>query len=71
MSSLKPRKESWDYPSLEWIHRARAQIYEREKGRSLTALAPKLSRRAAAIARRLNLKTIPGTDLPIRRRRTG
>ena len=71
VGSRKPQKKEWEYTSLEWIHHVRARIYEKEKGRPLTELTPKLSRQAAAIARRLNLKTIRAADLPIRRRRTG
>lgn len=71
MSSRKPRKERWDHASLEWIHRARAQIYEEEKGRPLTEMVARLSSRARPIAQRLKLKTIRAGDLPIRRRRTG
>lgn len=70
MSSRKRREERWDYASLEWIHRARAQIYEEEKRRPLTELTPRLSRRASFIARRLKLKTIRSAELPIRRHRT-
>ena len=36
-------KEKWDYGSLEWIHRARAQIYKAEKKQPLTEIAPQLS----------------------------
>ena len=71
MNKRRTQKEKWDYASLEWIHRARAKIYEAEKGRPLTELTPGLSQRGAAIARRLNLKVIRGAELPIRRRRTG
>lgn len=67
MSRVKPRKERWDHASLEWIHRARAQIYEEEKGRPLTELTPGPSRAAAAIAHRLKLRTIAATELPMRR----
>lgn len=70
MSSGKRSKEKWEYASLEWIHRARDEIYKEEKGRPLTKLAPGLSRRAAAITHRLKLKTIRGAKLPIRRRRS-
>ncbi len=71
MSSWKPRKERWEHASLEWIQRARAQIYEEEKGRPLTELVPRLSSRAQAIVQRLKLKTIRAGELPIHRRRTG
>jgi hypothetical protein len=57
--------------SLEWIHGARALIYEREKGRPLTETPVDLSRSATAMAKRLDLKTIRAEELPIRRRRTG
>ncbi|MBI4489174.1 MAG: hypothetical protein HY694_08820 [Deltaproteobacteria bacterium] len=52
MSKKKQREENWDYASLDWIHRARAQIYEAEKRRPLTEITPQLSREAAAMARR-------------------
>lgn len=68
MSSRKPRKERWDHASLEWIHHARAQIYEEESGQPLTELVAKLSSRARPIAQRLKLKTIRAGELPIRRR---
>jgi len=71
MSKRKSRAEKWVHPSLEWIHHSRAQLYQGEGRRPLSELTPRLSRGAAAIARRLNLKTIHGADLPIRRRRTG
>jgi hypothetical protein len=71
VSKRKRREEKWDYASLEWIHRVRAKIYEAEKGRPLTELTPRLSQRAAAVARRLNLRVIRGAELPMRRRRTG
>ena len=71
MTKRRSRKERWDYASLDWIHHARAQIYEAEKGRPLTELVPRLSLSARAIARRLNLKTIGAGELPIRLRRTG
>lgn len=69
MSSVKPKRERWDYASLEWIHQVRAQIYEEEKRRPLTELVPRLSRRASFIARRLKLKTIRAAKVPIRRQR--
>lgn len=65
------RKEKWDYPSLEWIHRARAQIYKAEKKQPLTEITPRPSPGAAALARRLKLKTIRATELPKRRSQTG
>lgn len=68
MSSQKRRVERWEYPSLEWIHRVRAQIYEKERGRPLMEIPSRLSRGAAAIAKRLNLRTIHAQELPIRRR---
>ena len=71
MNRRQSRGEKWDYASLEWIHRAREQIYQAENRRPLGELTPKLSRGGAAIARRLNLKTIHAAELPIRRRRTG
>lgn len=71
MSKREARKTRWDQASLEWIHQARTQIYDREGGRPLTTLKPKLSPSAAAIARRLKLKTIRAGERPIRRRRTG
>jgi hypothetical protein len=60
-----------DYASLESIHRARTDIYRTEKKRPLTEIAPRLSTNAAALARRLKLKTIRAAELPKRRRRTG
>jgi len=69
-SKKKQRKEKWDYASLEWIHRARAQIYTAEKKRPLPAIAPRLSPNAAALAHRLNLKTARSTEMP-KRRQTG
>ena len=71
MNKKKQRKEKWDYPSLEWIHRARAQIYKAEKKQPLTEIAPRLSTGAGALARRLKLKTIRASELPKRRSRTG
>jgi hypothetical protein len=67
MNKKSQRKEKWDYASLEWIHRARAQIYKAEKKQLLTEIAPRLSPNAAALARRLKLKTVPSKDLPKRR----
>ncbi|MBI2532743.1 MAG: hypothetical protein HYW03_11120 [Deltaproteobacteria bacterium] len=64
-------KEKWDYGPLEWIHRARAQIYKAEKKQPLTEISPRLSPGAAALARRLKLKTIRAADLPKRRSQTG
>lgn len=71
MNKKRLRKEKWDYASLEWIHRARAQIYEAEKRRPLTKLTPRLSPGAEAIARRLKLKVIRSAELPKRRSQTG
>lgn len=71
MNKKTQRKEKWDYASLEWIHRARADIYRTEKKRPLTEITPRLSTNAAALARRLKLKTIRAAELPKRRRRTG
>ena len=71
MSSRKPQAEQWGHESLEWIHRIRAQIHEREKGRPLTEIPAGLSRSVTAMAKRLDLKTIRAEELPIRRRRTG
>lgn len=71
MNRRQSRGEKWDYASLEWIHRVRAQLYQEEKRRPLSEITPRLSRGAAAIARRLNLKIIHAAELPIRRRRTG
>jgi hypothetical protein len=64
-------KEKWDYASLEWIHRARAQIYKAEKKQLLTEIAPRLSSNAAVLARRLKLKVVRATELPKRRSQTG
>jgi hypothetical protein len=64
-------KEKWDYTSLEWIHRARAQIYKAEKKQALTEITPQLSPDAAALARRLKLKVVRATELPKRRSQTG
>jgi len=64
-------KEKWDYDSLEWIHRARAQIYKAEKKQPLTEIAPRLSSNAAVLARRLKLKVVRATELPKRRSQTG
>jgi hypothetical protein len=71
VSRKQSQKERWDYASLEWIHHVRAQLYQEEGRRPLSEVTPRLSRGAAAIARRLNLKTIHGAELPIRRRRSG
>lgn len=71
MNKTRQRKEKWDYESLEWIHQARAQIYEAEKRRPLTKLTPRLSPEAGAIARRLKLKMIRSAELPKRRSQTG
>ena len=71
MNKKTRSKEKWDYASLEWIHRARADIYKAEKKRPLTEITPRLSTNAAALARRLKLKTIRAAELPKRRRRTG
>ncbi|OGQ78939.1 MAG: hypothetical protein A3G40_07105 [Deltaproteobacteria bacterium RIFCSPLOWO2_12_FULL_57_22] len=64
MNKKTQPKEKWDYASLEWIHRARAQIYKAEKKRPLIELAPRLSPEARALARRLSLKTIRATERP-------
>jgi len=64
-------KEKWNYASLEWIHRARAQIYKAEKKQPLAEIAPRLSPGAAAVAHRLKLKMIRAAELPRRRSRTG
>jgi len=71
MNKKRQRKEKWDYASLEWIHRARAEIYQAEKKRPLAELTPQLSREAAALARRLKLKMIRASQLPKRRSRAG
>jgi len=71
VNKKRQRKEKWDYASLEWIHRARAQIYKAEKKRPLTELAPRLSPEARALARRLSLKTIRATERPKRKSQTG
>ena len=67
----KKQEEKWDYASLEWIHRARAQIYEGEKKVPLTEIIPKLSQRSAAIAERLKLRVVRAAELPKRRRQAG
>lgn len=67
----RKREEKWDYASLEWIHRARAQIYEEEKKLPLAEIAPKLSQRSAAMAQRLKLKVVRAVELPKRRRQAG
>lgn len=67
----KRREEKWGYASLEWIHRARAWIYEEEKKIPLTEITPKLSKRSAAIAERLGLKVVRAAELPKRRRQIG
>jgi len=67
----KKQEEKWDYASLEWIHRARAQIYEEEKKVPLTEIIPKLSQRSAAIAERLKLRVVRAAELPKRRRQAG
>jgi hypothetical protein len=67
----KKQEEKWDYASLEWIHRARARIYEEEKKVPLTEIIPKLSQRSAAIAERLKLRVVRAAELPKRRRQAG
>jgi hypothetical protein len=67
----KQRKEKWDYASLKWIHRARAQIYKAEKKRPLTELTHRLSPEAAAMACRLKLRMARATELPKRRGQIG
>jgi hypothetical protein len=64
-------KEKWDYASLEWIHRVRAQIYKAEKKQPLREIDPKLSPNAGALARRLKLKVVRAAELPKRRSKTG
>jgi hypothetical protein len=64
-------KEKREYASLEWIHRARAQIYKAERKQPLTKIIPRLSPDAAAVARRLKLKMIRAAELPKRRSRRG
>jgi hypothetical protein len=64
MNKKTQRKEKWDYASLEWIHRARADIYKTEKKRPMTEIVPRLSTNAAALARRLKLKTIRAAEYP-------
>jgi len=71
MSKKTQRKENWDYASLEWIHRARAEIYKTEKKQPLTKIDPRLSPNAAALARRLKLNVLRATGLPKRRSQTG
>jgi len=71
MNKKTQPKEKWGYASLEWIHRARAQIYKAEKKQPLTEIAPRLSTGATALARRLKLKTIRAAELPKRRIQTG
>ena len=71
MNKKTQPKEKWDYGSLEWIHRVRAQIYKAEKKQPLMEIAPRLSPNAAALARRLKLKTIRAAELPKRRSQTG
>jgi hypothetical protein len=71
MDKKTHRKEKWDYPSLEWIHRARAQIYKAEKKQPLTEVTPRPSPGGTALARRLKLKTIRAAELPKRRSQTG
>jgi hypothetical protein len=70
MNKNSQRKEKWDYASLEWIHSARAQIYNAER-KPLTQITPRLSPDAAALARRLNLKTIRATERSKWKRQTG
>ena len=67
----KKRREKWDYASLEWIHRARAQIFEEEKKIPLPEIVPKLSKRSAAVAERLKLRVVRAAELPKRRRQAG
>jgi hypothetical protein len=70
MNKKRRQKETWDHASLEWIHHARVQIYQTEKRRPLSDLTPRMSLEAAAMARRLKLKTIRAAELPKRRRQT-
>lgn len=67
----RKREEKWEYASLEWIHRARAQIYEEEKKLPLAEIVPKLSQRSAAMAQRLKLKVVRAVEIPKRRRQAG
>jgi hypothetical protein len=71
MNKKTQPKEKWGYASLEWNHRARAQIYKAEKKPPLTEIAPRLSPMAAVLARRLKLKIVRATELPKRRSQTG
>ena len=71
MNKKTQRKEKWDYPSLEWIHRARAQIYKAEGKQPLTEITPQLSLEATALARRLKLRMIRAMELPKGRSQTG
>ena len=67
----KKRREKWDYASLEWIHRARAQIYKEEKKIPLPEIIPKLSQRSVVMAERLKLSVVRAAELPKRRRQAG
>ena len=64
-------RQTLEYPSLEWIHRAREAHYEEEKGKPLTKVDPRLSPAAARLARRLKLKAVRASDLSGGRRRVG
>lgn len=71
MSRQRKAREAWEYPSLEWIHRARELHYEEEQGQSLAQLKPRLSPAAAQVARRLRLKAVRASEISRARRRAG
>ncbi len=71
MNKKREPQEKWDHASLEWIHRARAEIYKAEKKQPLAEIIPRLSPGATALARRLKLKMIRAADLRRRRREAG
>lgn len=65
------KRKEWDYPSLEWIHRAREAHYEAERGRPLSKMKPQLSPQAVTVAQRLKLNKTRASELSRTRRRVG
>lgn len=67
----RTRKEKWEYPSLEWIHRVREEIYREERGVPLSRLVPKTSPDVLDLVRRLHLRIVRAGKAGRLRRRTG
>jgi hypothetical protein len=55
MKKSEAKEESWETPSLEWLHRIRGEMHNERKGKPARPLSAK---EAEALAKKYGLKVV-------------